>query len=69
MAGTAALFFDQSRGFEKLQVLRYGRAADGKLIGQFADSGGAAAQQVENSLAGGIGKGGKLVHSVSHTLR
>lgn len=69
MTGTAAFFFHQPGGFEKLQVLRYGRAADGKLIGQFADSGGAAAQQVENSLAGGIGKGGQLVRSVSHTLR
>ena len=69
MTGTAAFFFDQSGRFEKLQVLRYGGAADGKLIGEFADGGRAAAQQVENSLAGGIGEGGQLVRSVSHTLR
>jgi hypothetical protein len=69
MTGTAAFFFNQSGGFEKLQVLRYGGAADGKVIGQFADSGGAAAEQIENSLAGGIGEGCKPVCSVSHTLR
>jgi len=53
----AAFLFDQLRGAEDLQVLRDGRAADGEAIGKVADGGGSFAQEVETSLARGVGEG------------
>jgi hypothetical protein len=69
VAGSATLFFQQARGLEDLQVLRYGRPAYWKLAGQFTDRRRAAAQQIDDGLAGGVGERAEHLRSVSHTLR
>ena len=67
--GTLALFFDQTRGFQDLQVLRDRGPAYRKAVGQFADRQRAAPQQVQHGLASGIGEGGQHRLTVSHDLR
>lgn len=69
MAGPPPLFFQQARGFQDLQVLRYRGPAYGQLAGQFAYGGRPAPQEINYGLAGGVGQNAEHLHSVSHDLR
>jgi hypothetical protein len=51
------VFAHQMRAAQEAQVLRDGRARDGKGSGDLSSGLAAAAQEVENSPAGGIGQG------------
>jgi len=66
---TLALFFDQARGLQDLQVLRYRGPAYRKAVGQFAYGQRAPPQQVQHRLASGIGERGQHRPMVSHDLR
>ena len=68
MAGAAPFFFDQPGGLEHLQVLRHSGTAYGKTVGEFADRRGPAPQQVDHTLASGIGECAQHLPSVGHTL-
>ena len=50
-------------------MLRNSGAADGKAAGELADGGWAAAQQIEDGLARGIGERAQQLPLVGHTLR
>jgi len=65
----APFFFDQSDIFEDAEMLGHSGAADRETAGEIAYGGGLASKQVEDGLAGRIGKRGKSDLWVSHTLR
>ena len=68
MPGAAPFFFHQTGGLQHLQVLRYSRAAYGKLLGELAHCRGPLPQQVDNTLPGRVGERAQHLPTVSHTL-
>ena len=52
-----AVFVDQMGTAEKAQVLGNGGAGDGKGLGNFTGRLAAAAEQIEDGTAGGVGQG------------
>lgn len=68
MTSATPLFFDKTRGFQHLKMLRHSGTTDGKLIGQFANREWPLPQQVENALARRVRECSQHLFSVSHDL-
>jgi len=69
VASAAPFLFNQTSGFQHLQMLRYSRTAYRELGGQFTHRGGTLAQQIEDRLTSGIREGAQQFRFVSHNLR
>jgi len=68
MPGAAPFLVHQACGLQHLQMLRHCGTADRKLARELADCGCPPAQQVQDGLAGGIGKRRQQFLFVSHDL-
>jgi len=68
-ARTGGVIGDEVGLLENSQVLRDGRAADGKSVGQFADGQRAGEEAVQNGPPGGIAESIELGRLVSSHLR
>ena len=68
MPGPAPLFFYQTHGLEHLKMLRYRWTAHRQPVGEFAYGGRPASKQIQNRLAGGIGKSRQQLPLVAHDL-
>ena len=69
MTSASSFLMYQTRGFQHLKMLGYGRAADGQPVRQFADGGRPLSEQIEHSLPGGIRESSQQLLCVSHILR
>ena len=67
--GSSTLLVNQPDGFQHLQMLRNGGAADRKLTRKIPHSGGPLTQQIQDCLSRGVRKDAQQLACVSHTLR